>query len=150
MSEYTETLPVDGEIRRDQRGQLLRDVGVHAVAVAPGRLRCVDVKAGAEAKIPVGVVVGMAAVARARIRCNQGEPSGSGVGNGAGLRHERVFIARQAGEIEQGRYRAPIGRERQIDREAHSSADLARSVSVDADSAAVAPVRALQSRPFRP
>src|SRR4051795_1641600 len=39
MSEYAEAAPVDGEIRPDQRGQLLRDVGVHAVAVAPGRLR---------------------------------------------------------------------------------------------------------------
>src|SRR4051812_5035127 len=150
MSEYAEAPPVDGEIRRDQRRQLLRDVGVHAVAVAPGRLRCVDVKAGAEAEIPVGVVAGMAAVARARIRCNQGEPSGSGVGNGAGLRHEGVFVAGEAGEIEQGRYRAPIGGGRQIDREAHISADLARSVSVDPDTAAVAPVRALQSRLIRP
>src|SRR5215204_3258260 len=52
MSEYAEAPPVHGEIRRDQRGQLLRDVGVHAVAIAPGRLRCVDVKAGAEAEIP--------------------------------------------------------------------------------------------------
>src|SRR5215204_309044 len=150
MSEYAEAPPVDGEIRRDQRRQLLCDVGVHAVAVAPGRLRCVDVKAGAEAEIPVGVVAGMAAVARARIRCNQGEPSGSGVGNGAGLRHERVFIAGKAGEIEQGRYRASIRSGRQIDREAHASADLARSVSVDADTAAVALVRTLQARPFRP
>src|SRR3954469_2417616 len=50
MSEYAEALPVDGKIRGDQRGQLLRDVGVHAVAVAPRRLRCVDVEAGAEAE----------------------------------------------------------------------------------------------------
>ena len=71
-------------------------------------------------------------------------------GAGAGLDHERLFGAGQAGEIEQGRHRAPIGRGRQIDREAHASADLARSVSVEADTAAVAPVRALQSQPIRP
>src|SRR5829696_330548 len=35
MSEYAEAPLVDRKIRREQRGQLLRDVGVHAVAVAP-------------------------------------------------------------------------------------------------------------------
>src|SRR4051794_7812611 len=84
----------------------------------------------------------MAALARLVSGATRASPAAAG--------HERVFIAGKAGEIEQGRYRAPIGRGRQIDREAHASADLARSVSVDPDTAAVAPVRALQPQPIRP
>ena len=96
MSEYAETPPVDGEIRRDQRGQLLRDVGVHAVAVAPGRLRRVHVKPGAEAEI-VGPlrVVRHAFAARRSVWRHHYQPMLRRIALGAGLGREVLLGAGQ-------------------------------------------------------
>ncbi len=49
----THPLPVElGELREQCGWQLVADVAVHVVALAPGRLGGVDVEAGARAKVP--------------------------------------------------------------------------------------------------
>ncbi len=76
----------------DQPRQLLDDVIVHAVVLLPGRLRGVDIKSGAEAKIPGTFgVIRHSLTARACIRADDGQTVLRSVALGSGLLGE-IFI----------------------------------------------------------
>lgn len=92
------------EFSKDSLGQLLGQVRLHAVVLAPGVLGRVDVEARGAAKVPRLVLAGEVEPARGRVRVQQREAQRRRVRVQEALVGDVVGRARQAREVdEQGR-----------------------------------------------
>ena len=87
---------VDGFVRCDQSREFFRDIGIHPVVILPGRLRRIDVEAGATSEIPIVVLAGQVESARAGVRGDEGEPEFCGATLRAGLHRDVFFGAGEA------------------------------------------------------
>src|SRR5687768_4151264 len=120
VAEDTATILRDRERVFDPRRQLARHVRLHLVALAPRRLRRVEVEAGALAEVPARVIPRIAMFARARIARDERETELRSETERIALRREVLFVARQPGEPIDRRHRLSAERaRRKEDREAH-------------------------------
>ncbi|MCY1239381.1 hypothetical protein D9M72_521730 [compost metagenome] len=130
-----------GQRGGDQAEQLLGDVAFHAPVPAPGRLGSVEVEARAHAEVPRIGLARHARAARAGVGRHQHQAVLGGKALRAGLDHEGLFGAGQAGQVEQHRHlRATLRLRRQEYREAHRQPDCRRIMPVEALHAAMAAV----------
>ena len=138
VPEHSGRVVHDRKSRRDQGAELSRDPGIHPIVRGPGRLRRVQVEAGAGSEVPVVVLPRDGCAPGARVGHHQREPEAARVDLGARLDGRGLLRAGQPGqEPEHGHRSVPRGRW-QVDREPHRRAGFARIVSIEALHAAVA------------
>ncbi|MNF88355.1 hypothetical protein D3C84_708480 [compost metagenome] len=122
----------DREAGLNQRRQLVHHVVVHAVVRSPRLLAGIQVEAGTVTEIPGAVRIARhLGAARTGIRRDQHQPQLGGQALRAGLLHEVLVGAGQAGQPVQHRQLRPLPRlRRQIDGEHHVALQGGRVVTV--------------------
>ncbi|MNZ49032.1 hypothetical protein D3C78_667890 [compost metagenome] len=124
-------------VRRREMGfnqcrQFLHNVVMHPIVSRPGFLGGIQIKPGAEAKVPGAIrITRHIRTARAGVRCDDDQPQLGGHAHGAGLLHEVLVGARQAGQPVQHRQLAALLRlRRQIDGEHHVAAEHVGAMAI--------------------
>lgn len=108
------------ELGGQQLGELVGEVGLHAVVVGVGGLDGVDVEGGGAAEVVGVVLAGEVGAARGGVGEGEGQPGGRGVRVQEALLRHVVGRAGQAGEVEQeGRRGGGGGGGREEDVEVH-------------------------------
>lgn len=91
------------EVIKDELGELLAEIGLHVVVLAPGVLLGVDVEAGGATKVPRLVLAGEVEATGRRVGVEKGEAQRSGVGVEEALFRDIVGGAGEAGEVDEKR-----------------------------------------------
>src|SRR5690349_18830394 len=140
MTEDAGAIARDRKMLLDMSRQLFGDVRIHTIAIRPGRLRRIDVEAGAYAEV---VRVGLARKAqatRARIGHDDRNTKLGGYALRARLDDEVLFGARKAGKPVEHRYTGRLRLFRDEHAKAHRAARRFGGVRVHALDAAEATV----------
>src|SRR6185312_114751 len=129
---------VRGELLRDQRAQLLRDIRIHPVVTRPWLRRGIDIETRADTKVPCVAVPGQFDAARTGVRCDQHQPELGGDALCAGLDHEGLFRARESGEVIQHRHRSRLRLRGREYCKTHGAGGARGLVAIEADRTAEA------------
>ena len=119
MAEQASAVTARRKLRFDQRRQFDVDVLAHPVVRRPGRLRGVEIEAGADAEIPGFRIAGQSQSARAGVAGHQHQAQFGCTALRTGLDDEVFLGAGQPGEIVQRRHLAARGLRRHEYGEAH-------------------------------
>jgi len=133
MAEQASAVTARRKLRFDQRRQLVVDVLAHPVMHGPGRLRGVEIEAGADAEIPGFRIAGQIQAARAGVAGHQHQAQFGCKALRTGLDDEGFFGAGQASEEVQRRNRRLCRLRRHEHGKAHLGAGAAGGVAVVAE-----------------
>ena len=133
-----------GKVRLDERGELLRDVGVHVVVLRPRLARGVHVEPGAGAEVPALVLAGDAGAARRGVGEHEHHALLRGRLERAALLHGVVVRAGQPAEVVHHGHGVQRRRGGDEHGEGHVCSCARRGVRVLAHFAAESAVRGLE------